>query len=196
MKLEDGTELPFAVDVPVKFDPGKPYPVMVAPGPGTKVEDSWGGMFWGEDTAQRGWIAVESMALLQTDPIGATRQLLDEVSRRYKVEGKKVHLVGFGPSSAAAFGAAAAMPARVRSLWLLPGFPVGLKDDALAGLKGVKVCFIVGDRDPYWFQQSQSAYQKLQSLGVETYLEVVQGGGHLLHEMFGGEFAERIENAR
>ena len=58
------------------------------------------------------------------------------------------------------------------------------------------MCFIVGDRDPYWFQQTQAGYQKLQTLGVETYLEVVEGGGHLLHEMFVGEFAERLENAR
>lgn len=196
LKLKDGKELPFSVDLPVTFDPAKPYPVLVAPGPGKKVEDSWGGLFWGEDTSQRGWIAVESMSLMQEDPIGVTGQLLNEVARRYQVEGGKFHLVGYGVSAAAAFGVAAVMPERLHSLWLVPGFPIGLKDEGLARLKGVKVCFIVGDRDPYWHQQTDATYLKLENLGVDTYLEVVQGGGHLLQEMFGGEFAERIENAR
>jgi len=68
MKLKDGTELPFAVDLPVDYDPAKAYPVLVAPGQGKKIKDNWGGLFWGEDTAQRGWIAVESPALLLADP--------------------------------------------------------------------------------------------------------------------------------
>jgi tetratricopeptide (TPR) repeat protein len=196
MKLKDGTDLPFAVDLPVDYDPAKAYPVLVAPGQGTKIKDSWGGLFWGEDTAQRGWIAVESPALMLEDPIGATGQLFDEIAKRYKVERNQYHLVGYGPSSAAAFGVAAVMPERVRSLWVLPGFPVGIKDEGLARLKPMKVCFIVGDADPYWYQESQTAYRKLKSLGVDAYLEVVQGGSHLLQEMFGGEFAERLGNAR
>jgi tetratricopeptide (TPR) repeat protein len=196
LKLKDGKELPFSVDLPVDYDPRKPFPVLVAPGPGKKIEDNWGGLLWGEDTSQRGWIAVESMSLMQEDPIGITGELLSEIARRYRVEGGKFHLLGYGPSSAAAFGVAAVMPERLKSLWLAPGFPVGLKDEGLARLKGVKVCFIVGDHDPYWYQQTNAAYMKLKNMGVETYLEVVVGGGHLLQEMFGGEFAERIQNVR
>ena len=196
LKLKDGKELPFSVDLPIHYDPARPFPVLIAPGQGKKIEDNWGGLFWGEDTAQRGWIAVESMALMQEDPIGVTGQLLNEIARRYKVEGGKFHLVGYGPSAAAAFGVAAVMPERFHSLWLVPGFPIGVKDEGLARLKAMKVCFIVGDHDPYWHQQSETAYRKLQSLGVDTYIEVVQGGDHLLREMFGGEFAERLENVR
>ncbi|HEX6791140.1 MAG TPA: hypothetical protein VF247_07510 [Candidatus Krumholzibacteria bacterium] len=196
LKLKGGKELPFSVDLPVSYDPARAYPVLIAPGPGKKIEDNWGGLFWGEDTSQRNWIAVESMALMDENPIEATGELLAEISRRYKVEGGKFHLIGYGPTAAAAFGVAAVAPERFRSLWLLPGFPIGLKDEGLARLKGVKVCFVVGDRDPYWHQQTMLAYWKLQSLGVDTYLEVVRGGGHLLQEMFGGELAERLENAR
>jgi hypothetical protein len=196
LKLKDGNELPFSVDLPVNYDPTRPFPVLVAPGPGKKIEDNWGGLFWGEDTSQRGWIAVESMSLLQEDPITATGELLNEVARRYKVEGGKFHLLGYGVSAAAAFGVAAVMPERLHSLWLVPGFPIGLKDEGLARLKGVQVCFIVGDRDPYWHQQTNVAYSKLQALGVDTYLEVVQGADHMMREMFGGELAERLENVR
>jgi len=196
LKLKDGKELPFSVDLPIHYDPARPFPVLIAPGQGKKIEDNWGGLFWGEDTAQRGWIAVESMALMQEDPIGATGQLLNEIARRYKVEGGKFHMVGYGPTAAAAFGVSAVMPERIHSLWLVPGFPIGLKDEGLARLKPVKVCFIVGDHDPYWYQQSETAYHKLQGLGVDAYMEVVRGGDHLLREMFGGEFAERLENVR
>jgi len=196
MKLKDGTDLPFSVDLPIDYDPAKAYPVLVAPGQGKKIKDNWGGLFWGEDTAQRGWIAVESPALLLEDPIGATGQLFDEIARRYKVENGTFHLLAYGPSSAPAFGVAAMMPERLRSLWLMPGFPVGIKDEGLARMKGIKVCFVVGDADPYWLEQSQLAYRKLKELGVDAYLEVVRGGDHLLQGMFGGELAERLANVR
>jgi len=197
LKLKDGkTELPFSVYLPVGYDPARPYPVLVAPGQGKKIKDNWGGLFWGEDTSQRGWIAVESPALLLEDPIGATGQLFDEIQRRYKVERAQFHLLAYGPSSAPAFGVSAVMPERIRSLWLLPGFPVGIKDEGLARMKPMKVCFIVGDADPYWYQESLVYYRKLKALGVDAYLEVVRGGSHLLPEMFGGELAERLSNVR
>jgi hypothetical protein len=196
MKLKNGTDLPFSVDLPVGYDPAKPFPVLIAPGQGKKIEDNWGGLFWGEDTSQRGWIAVESPVLLLEDPVGATVELFDEIARRYKVEGDRFHLACYGPSSAPAFAVAITHPQRVKSLWALPGFPVGADDQGLARLKGIKVCFVVGDRDPYWYQETMLAHRKLASLGVESYLEVVEGGGHLLQEMFGGELAERLDNAR
>ena len=63
-------------------------------------------------------------------------------------------------------------------------------------MKPMKVCFIVGDADPYWYQESLVYYRKLKALGVDAYLEVVRGGSHLLPEMFGGELAERLSNVR
>ena len=196
MKLKDGTDLPFCVWLPNDYDPAKAYPVLVAPGQGKKIKDNWGGLFWGEDTSERGWIAVESPALMLADPIGATGQLFDEIARRYKVENNQFHLLGYGPSSAPAFGVAAVMPERIRSLWLMPGFPVGIKDEGLARMKPMRVCFVVGDADPYWYQESMVAYRKLKTLGVDAYIEVVRGGDHLLQGMFGGELAERLSNVR
>jgi hypothetical protein len=196
MKLKDGKDLSFCVWLPHDYDPAQAYPVLVAPGPGKKIKDNWGGLFWGEDTSERGWIAVESPALMLEDPIGATGQLFDEIARRYKVENNQFHLLGYGPSSAAAFGVAAVMPERIKSLWVLPGFPVGIKDEGLARLKPMKVCFVVGDADPYWYQESLVAYRKLKSLNVDAYIEVVRGGDHLLQGMFGGELAERLSNVR
>ena len=196
LKLKDGTDLPFSVDLPVGYEPAKSYPVLIAPGHGKKVEGNWGGLFWGEDTSQRGWITVESPAFLMTDPIGATAQLLDEVARRYKVEGDKFHFACYGPTSGPAFGAAMAYPQRVKCLIAVPGFPTTDKPEELKKLLGVRVSFIVGERDGVWKPEVEVANSRLKTLGVESYLEVVPGAGHLLQEMFGGEFAERLDLLR
>lgn len=196
LKLKDGVELPFSVDLPVGYDPTHSYPVLIAPGHGKKVEGNWGGLFWGEDTSQRGWITVESPAFLLTDPIGASGQLFDEVARRYKVEGGKFHLACYGPTSGPAFGVAMAYPLRVKCVIAAPGFPSTEKPEELKKLRGIRVSFIVGENDAIWRPGVEVAHARLKTLGVESYLEVVPGGSHLLQEMFGGEFAERLDLLR
>lgn len=193
LKLKDGAELPFSVDLPVDYQPAKSYPVLIAPGHGKKVEGNWGGLFWGEDTSQRGWIAVESPAFLLSDPITSTSKLLDEIARRYRVEGGKFHFACYGPSSGPAFGAAMAYPERVKSVSAIPGFPVTNKPEELQKLRGIRVSFIVGQDDSIWKPEVEVAYNRLLALGVESYLEVVPDAGHLLQPMFGGEFAERLQ---
>lgn len=196
LKLEDGASLGFSVDLPVGYEPSRAYPVLIAPGHGKRMEGNWGGLFWGEDTSQRGWITVESPAFLTTDPIGVTRQLLDEIERRYRLEGGKFHFACYGPSSGPAFGAAMAYPERVKSLVAIPGFPVTDKTTELEKLRGIRVLFIVGALDPLWKPSVEIAHSRLQALGVDSYLEVVPGAGHLLQEMFGGELAERLQLLR
>ncbi len=78
----------------------------------------------------------------------------------------------------------------------LPGFPVTEKPDELIKLKGLRVSFIVGEGDAIWKREVEVAHARLTSLGVESYLEVVAGSGHLLQPMFGGEFAERLQLLR
>lgn len=196
LKLDGDVELPFSVDLPVGYDPTRAYPVLIAPGHGKKVEGNWGGLFWGEDTSQRGWITVESPSFLLTDPVNVTLKLVDEVARRYQVEGGKFHLACYGPSSGPGFAIVMAAPERFKSLSALPGFPVTDDEKELAKLKGIRVSFVVGANDAIWLNESQRAHMKLQALGVECYLEVVQGANHLLQEMFGGEFAERLDLMR
>ncbi len=196
LKLKDGADLGFSVDLPVGYEAAKSYPVLIAPGHGKQVEGNWGGLFWGEDTSQRGWITIESPAFLMTDPIGATSQLLDDVARRYHVEGGKFHFACYGPSSGPAFGAAMAYPQRVKSLTALPGLPVTDKSEELQKLRGIRVSFIVGEYDAIWKPEVEVAHARLSKVGVESFLEVVSGSGHLLRGMFGGELAERLELLR
>jgi hypothetical protein len=192
LKLKGDATLPFSVDLPVGYDPSRAYPVLIAPGHGKKVEGNWGGLFWGEDTSQRGWITVESPSFLMTEPINSTAQLLDEVARRYKVEGGKFHIACYGPSSGAAFACAMKYPERVKSIVAIPGFPVTEKTEELEKLRGIRVSFIVGEKDGVWRPNVEVAHARLTKLGVDSYLEVVPGSGHLLQDMFGGELAERL----
>ena len=196
LKLEDGAELPYSVDLPVGFDPRRAYPVLVVPGAGRKVEGNWGGLFWGEDTSQRGWITVETPSFLLTDPITVTLKLLDELARRYRVEGDKFHLACYGPTSGSAFDLAMAAPGRIKSLTAVPGFPVTDRESELLKLKGIRISFVVGANDVIWLNESERAYAQLRALGVECYLEIVPGANHLLQEMFGGELAERLDLMR
>ena len=39
LKLKDGKELPFSVDLPTYYDPARPFPVLIAPGQGKKIEE-------------------------------------------------------------------------------------------------------------------------------------------------------------
>ncbi|MCI0451943.1 MAG: hypothetical protein L0Z51_06050 [Candidatus Latescibacteria bacterium] len=196
LKLTDEATLPFSVDLPVGYEPGRAYPVLVAPGHGKKVDGNWGGLFWGEDTSQRGWITVESPALLTADAVDVTATLLDEIARRYQVEGSKFHLACYGPSSGPAFGVAIAHPQRIKSVVAIPGFPTTEKPDELGKLSGVRVLFVVGEEDAIWRPQVEVAHARLHQMGVDSYLEVVPGAGHLLQEMFGGELAERLQMLR
>jgi pimeloyl-ACP methyl ester carboxylesterase len=87
-------------------------------------------------------------------------------------------------------------PLRVTCVIAAPGFPSTDKPEDLQKLRGIRVSFIVGEHDAVWKPGVEVAHERLKSLGVESYLEVVPGGNHLLQEMFGGEFAERLELLR
>ena len=115
LKLKDGTELPFSVDFPSATTRKRRTRCWSHPARARKLKATGVGLFWGEDTSQRGWITVESPAFLLEDPIGASGQLFDEVARRYKVEGGKFHLRATDRRRRPAFGVAMAIPERVRS---------------------------------------------------------------------------------
>jgi tetratricopeptide (TPR) repeat protein len=195
LKLKDNAELPFSVDLPVAYDPAKSYPVLIAPGHGKKVEGNWGGLFWGEDTCSAD--GSRSRVPRSFDrPDRRHRAMLDEVARRYKVEGNKFHVACYGPTSGPAFGAAMAYPERFKCLIAIPGAPATDQPDQLKKLRGIRVSFIVGEHDGAWRPEVEVANSRLKTAGVESYLEVVPGANHLLQEMFGGEFAERLELLR
>lgn len=197
LELEDGTKLPYSVDLPAGFVAGKEYPILIGPGDGTPIEEQWGSLFWGEDSSQRGWIVVESLASLTPDPAPVMSQLLDELARKYRVEDEKFHIAGFSANSTGAFRVAMALPERFHTLSGMPGLPPpDVSDETLSRLKGVRVSLIVGEYDLTWLGSSQLLHKRLGDLGIESYLEVMPGEGHVLEGLFGGEFMERMQALR
>jgi len=195
LDVGDTVGLPYSVDLPVDFDSTKAYPVLVGPGDADPASALTASLFWGEDSRQRGWIVVESPAFVVDNPVEKTRKLLDHIAATYHVALGKFDIAGYDVNSAGAFLVAAAMPERFHSVSGLPGYPPPEVED-LSQYKGVIVNFIVGENDEFWLNEARLAHQKLKKLGVETYLEIVPGGSHVLQELFGGEFMDRLDALR
>jgi hypothetical protein len=196
LELEGGRQLPIAVDLPVDYHPIGIYPVLIVPGDAEPEEGRGGSLFWGEDSAQRGWVVIESPALQDDDPVGTTAQLLDSVEQKFRIEGEKFHIAGSGTSGAAAFEVALALPSRFHTVSGLPGYPREASDEDLRRLKDVRVNFFAGDRDRDWLRPSRNADKRLRQLGIDSHFEIVAGGGHILEELSGGEFMDRLDAQR
>lgn len=196
LDVDDARGLPYSVLVPHDFDPSRTYPVLVGPGNASPDTDDQGSLYWGEDAVQRGWIVVESPSYIADDPVDKTRRLLDYIDSTYHVEGGKFHLAGFDAAGIGVFVAAMAMPERVATVTGMPGYPPTDKDDDLKKLEGVTVNLIAGGEDEQWLIEERLAYRKLRDLGVEAYLEVIPGDGHVLEKLFGGEFMNRLDTLR
>jgi hypothetical protein len=196
LDVGDTRGLPYSIDLPPGFDPKGSYPILVGPGEAEPQVEFQPSLYWGEDACQRGWIIIETPALLEPDPVEKMRRLLDHITATYKPEGGKFHLAGFSANSPSVFLVAMAMPERFHSVTGLPGLPPTEKDEELSRLKGVIVSFIVGGADDYWYGESRLAHARLERLGVETYFEVIPLAGHVLEDLFGGEFMERMQALR
>lgn len=192
---ESGTEIPFSYHLPDNYDATKPYPVIIAPGDGTQGSDF--SFFWrGTDTGKYGWILVETPAVFQSDGGASTEKIFCTLRGKFKIEGNKFHLIGWSGNSGSVFRKAQAFAYELHSVTGFPGHPSTTDDANLLKLKPVKVNFIVGSNDSYWLNQARSVHGKLQDLEVESYLEIVPNGGHVLSELIGDGLFERLEKLR
>lgn len=192
--LENGESLPYAYHLPQGYDPERAYPVLIGPGDGTPGSDN--SFFWKEDPSEYGWIVVETMAFLENAPVETTRRLLDHLEQQFKVEGGRFHAVGYSRGGAPTFRVVLALADRFQSITGIPGHPTATDEATLSRLKTMKVQFIVGENDGYWRRESERAHRLLQALGVDTRLEIIDDGGHVLRELVGRGFMERMQRLR
>ncbi len=176
-----GEVLKYALTLPDDFQRGKSYPVLLLPA--TTHEPF---IYKGEGGASRGWILVESPINIKNSaflPI-----LVDRLESEISIS--SVYILGISANSSGAFSLAAQYD-QLDGVIGVPGYPRSQSE--LKGLKTKRVLLVVGSRDRHWLAQSQATYEILTAMNASVRLEIIPGGGHILHDIAGDPFFELIE---
>jgi len=188
-----GESIPYAVHLPNGFDPEENYPVLIGPGDG--VEDVDPGFYWSSDPYSHGWIIVDAQ-LWEADTRRNLDGLLDAILAEYKVEGRKFHAVCWSANSAGIFRLATEHSARFHSITGMAGNPSGVSTSDIEALRDVRIQFVVGENDRGWQRSARRAHEQLQEGGIDSTFEIVPGAGHVMHELVGQGFMQRLEKLR
>lgn len=193
ISLSTGKPVPFAVHLPKDFDSSKTYPVLV--GPGDAVEGSTPGYYWQHNTHDLGWIIVDTK-LWEASLAAELDLLLDKIQAEYNVEGGKFHAACWSGNSAGVFNTVIKNAGRFHSITGMAGNPRALSPDDIKQLKHTKVQFVVGEKDPYWKKAAEKAHTQLKAGGIDTSLEIIPNGEHVLTPLIGAGFIERLNRLR
>ena len=188
-----GEPIPFAIHLPPDFDAERSYPVLI--GPGDAEEGSDPGFYWQTDPHIKGWVIVDAQ-IWDTAGSGSFAALLDAVAMEINVEGGKFHAVCWSANSAAIFQLITDHAERFHSITGMAGNPRGVSAADIEALQAVKVQFVVGENDPYWQRSARDAYEKLLAGGVDTIFEIVPNGEHVMTNLIGEPFIQKLEKLR
>ena len=184
----------YTIQLPLNYDASKTYPVLIGPSEAEKNSDE---SFYFKNTKDsQGWILIGYRiygAANRTDEIKA---LFRHLKTSYNVEGNKFHTVCYSANSAGIFDLVMKMPSYFAGITGMAGNPNNSNKEKLKQLKGVKVQFVVGDRDPYWMRSAKKSLQLLQEIGVESSIEIIKGGEHVMKPLIGKGFLDRAERLR
>lgn len=191
----DGQRIPYAYHLPDGYDANRSYPVFIAPADGTRDSDH--SFFWRVDNpSQFGWILVETPAVFEANRVSRTQELMDHLLQQYKVEGGKFYIAGWSANSGPMFEVPLALPQYFHGVIAIPGHPRSSDRATLQALEDVHVLIIVGANDGYWLTQARSTHQKLQDLGINSTLDIIDNGGHVLTDLIGKGFLDRVDELR
>ena len=188
-----GEPIPFAIHLPPDFDAENSYPVLI--GPGDAEEGSDPGFYWQTDPHIKAWVIVDAQ-IWDIAGSGSFDALLDAVAMEDNVEGGKFHAVCWSANSAAIFQLITDHAERFHSITGMAGNPRGVSATDIEALQAVKVQFVVGENDPYWQRSARDAYEKLLAGGVDTIFEIVPNGEHVMTNLIGEPFIQKLEKLR
>jgi hypothetical protein len=188
-----GEPIPFAIHLPPDFDAESSYPVLI--GPGDAEEGSDPGFYWQTDPHIKAWVIVDAQ-IWDIAGSGSFAALLDAVAMEINVEGGKFHAVCWSANSAAIFQLITDHAERFHSITGMAGYPRVVSAADIEALQTVKVQFVVGENDPYWQRSARDAYEKLLAGGVDTTFEVVPNGEHVMTNLIGEPFIQKLEKLR
>ncbi|MGK0481690.1 MAG: pimeloyl-ACP methyl ester carboxylesterase [Planctomycetota bacterium] len=157
--------------------------------------------YWRDEAIRLGWTVVSPVApdgqRLHGDNLPRVFELIDQIEKRFSVEGGRVHLAGVSNGGRTAMELALAQPERFASLSLLPGMPVELDLDRLERLTLIPMAMYVGGDDAGWLAPMESMRARLESLGSPpARFTVFEGEGHTPKSLSGKTLFHTLESFR
>ena len=189
-----GETVNYAIQLPKDFDPNKTYPVAI--GPSEVKGDDDQSFYWRGTKDTYGWILADFPIYNSASRIEQVQAFLEHLRTKYKVEGNKFHTICFSANSAGIFDTVIKIPEDFHSIMGMAGNP-GTRDvNKLGSLKGVKVRFVVGDRDTYWMNAAKDRHARLKDAEVDTDIEIIKNGQHVLTQLIGEGVITRMDKLR
>jgi len=204
MTMIDGTDVQYAVILPIGYKSGGEYPILLAlpPGPQTRdmVEAGLGG-YWEEPAKTRGWIVISPIAPQGKLFFQGSERIMPEFLTRiadiYNLEGGQFHLAGVSNGGISAFRIAVNQPGLFRSILVVPGMPGSEEDFAkLETISHIPLAMFVGEHDTAWLARMEATEEELARLEAELFLEVVPNEGHVIQSLGGERFFDFFEDHR
>ena len=78
----------------------------------------------------------------------------------------------------------------------MAGNPGRLSSTDIDALQTVKVQFVVGENDSYWQRSARDSHEKLIAGGVDSEFEIVPNGEHVMTNLIGAPFIQKLEKLR
>lgn len=189
-----GKKHEYAVQLPVNFDSAKTYPVLI--GPSDVRGDEEQSFYWRGVKDTKGWILIDYPIYSAAGKADEIKALFNHLKSEYNVEKNKFHTVCFSANSAGIFDLVMSMPDYFAGITGMAGNPGTQDKSRLKKLIGVNVQFIVGDKDSYWMKAARNRHQILLELGVNSHIEIIKNGKHVLSELIGEGFLEKAHRLR
>ncbi|AXT20423.1 hypothetical protein D7030_04695 [Flavobacteriaceae bacterium AU392] len=190
----NGKNLNYTILLPLDFNASKTYPVLVGPSETDSANDQ--SFYWRGTTDSQGWILVGYSVYNATNRINEVKALFEHLKSKYNVEGNKFHTTCHSANSAGIFDLVMEMPEYFAGITGMAGNPNNNNPEKMKQLKGVKVQFIVGDQDTYWMSSAKKSHQILKNFGIESSIEIIKNGKHVLKPLVGKGFLERAKRLR
>jgi len=189
-----GKSFSYSIQLPLDHDATKEYPVLIGPSEAKTIKDE--SFYWQGVKDTQGWILIGYRIYSATNRTGEIKALLEHLKANYKVEANKFHTVCFSANSASIFDLVMKIPSYFAGITGMAGNPNNGNQAKLKQLKGVKVQFVVGDRDNYWMRSAKKSHQLLQERGIESTIEIIKNGEHVMKPLIGKGFLDRAERLR
>jgi hypothetical protein len=177
-----GDSVEAEIHLPPDYSAGSAYNVVVGPG----------NYYWKRDASQPGWIVVASDAFYGPDRLKTSRAAIEWLRERYEVKGGGFHIAGWSANSAGVFEIARTYPLDYLSVTGIAGMPGSGTESRLKEFRGLKVQFVVGEKDTYWRQGSERWHELMNKEGLDSTLEIIPNGQHVMDELIGKPIFQRL----